>query len=141
MLADVESKAIMQRYAMIGAPDANGVWPLTPVYHLTRMLAHSVRSGGAVVDVTGELAAGAVLVTAVRGPGGGLSVIGMNGSKAKQELSIGGLTPWARFRSLVWNGSGDGLVHEAAPIETADACTARLTLPPTTLFVLTSLGP
>jgi hypothetical protein len=123
-----------QRYSMIGAPDAKGTWPLTPVYHLTQMLARAVPAGS-LVAVEGKQ--DGVLVAAARGEK--LAVFGVVTSKTKQEISVGGLTPATHFRALVWNQNGDGLVKEVGQIDTKDVCTARLTLPESTVFALTSL--
>jgi hypothetical protein len=121
-----------QQYAMIAAPDASGAWALTPVYHLTRMLDRAVPAG-ALVGVDGALAG--IEIAAARGKSGEVAVFGVNTSNTKQDFSIG--APSARLRLLVWNAKGDGLADESPG--TAITCIAHVSIPPSTIFVLTSL--
>ncbi|HEY8077620.1 MAG TPA: hypothetical protein VIF62_26015, partial [Labilithrix sp.] len=127
-----------QRYAMIDAPDTMGVWALTPVYALSRMIDRAVPAGSDVVALDGTQAG--VVLTAFRGPSGELTVLGVNTSKTKQDFDVGGLLPATTFHALVWNAAGDGTVSDSAS-NTGDVCTVALSLPPTSAFAVTSIAP
>jgi hypothetical protein len=124
-----------QNYAMISAPKA-GAWPLTPVYHLTRMLTHAVRPGWHGVDVSGQQAGVLVAGYALDREA---AVLLMSTQGKAMTTTIGGLPAGRTLHVLVWNRDGAGEFVEEKTLTTEDRCTATVSAPAGSVVALTTL--
>ena len=134
-----------QAYYVIG-PAKDG-WPLYPTYHVLRLVTSTTEPGWNVVAVERRAAtARTKYLTAFAGPGGELTVIGLDSgggrlnSVSPREVgyAIGGLPAETAFSFVVWNTSGDGRNEVVGEIATDDAGVVQVTVPLHAVFALTT---
>lgn len=123
-------------------------WPERPAYRLLQLLATTTEpKGGRIVDLVPSPGADpAKLLTAYVSPGSDLTILGLHTGGGFAETSsagpvrytIGGLSPGARLRLVVWNADGTGTVREIGFLDAGPDGTVDLSVPLHAVFALTT---
>jgi len=132
-----------QSYWLIGPPDEG--WPALPSYNALRLFTGTVKPGWSVVSVGAD--AGTRLVSAYQGPGGALTVLGLDTagaqltgtSQSETSYTIGGLPPQTRFHLAVWNELGNGGILNEPDVQTDASGVVTFTAPLQAVFALTTM--
>ena len=119
------------KYGLIGTPKDG--WPLKPAYHVVRLFTHTTRAGWRGVQVSGS--SDDVIVTALVGPKGEVSVYALNIGKESRHATISGIGRRAMQR-ITWNETGDGKLATPQGVAPGDV---RVKLAPFEMIVLTSV--
>jgi hypothetical protein len=113
-------------YGLIGEP-AKG-FPLKPTYWMTYLFTHTMKPGWRAVRVVpNEKQSEKLVVAAMTGTKGELSVYALNRLNGQETFTIGGLGTNVEFKSRVWNEDGKGGLSGERMIS-SDAG-GRITLP------------
>jgi hypothetical protein len=135
-----------QAYFMIGQWDDGGIWPTYPVYNVVRLLTAATHPGWNVTSVEDDSIFDSRLAASYAGPGGELTVVGLDrqggqlndASATVVPYAIGGLPPSTTFRLLEWNRDGDGRNADAGTVTTDSAGVAQFGVPQQGMFALTN---
>ena len=135
----------IQAHWIIGPPDEG--WPALPTYSAVNLFTTVVKPGWSVVAVDGD--AGKKLVTAFAGPGGALTLIGLDTSGAQLNgyspittgYTIGGLPAQTTLHLVMWNALGNGLTLDYPDVQTDASGVATFAVPIHAVFALTTVTP
>jgi hypothetical protein len=135
-----------QAYFMIGQWDDGGIWPTYPVYNVVRLLTAATHPAWNVTSVEDDSIFDSRLAASYAGPGGELTVVGLDrqggqlndASATVVPYAIGGLPPSTTFRLLEWNRDGDGRNADAGTVTTDSAGVAQFGVPQQGMFALTN---
>ena len=132
------------KHYVIGPPTAEG-WPLYPMYHLMRLFTLTTEAGWKVLALKHPPGSKRQLV-AVKGPGAGLTIIGLDSRGARKNVdtqtpvtyTIGALQPNATFTHVLWNRAGGGRLASEGTVKANGAGEVKLTAPLHSVFALTT---
>jgi len=130
---DVAYGRLPMHYGIIG--EASEGWPLRPGYQVLRLFTHTTSPGWRALPVEGD--SSGVLLTAVQGPKGELTLMVLNHSSLPQAISIAHLPSPTLFHRLCWNAAAPDRLQDAGNLAAA-AVPLELALPARSITALTS---
>jgi hypothetical protein len=115
------------------------------MYHLMRLFTLTTESGWKVLALKHPPGSKRQLV-AVKGPGAGLTIIGLDSRGARKNVdtqtpvtyTIGALQPNATFTHVLWNRAGGGRLASEGTVRANSAGEVKVTAPLHSVFALTT---